>query len=640
MVLRIWHARVGKVTLYLLDSNDPLNHPPDRGATAHLYPSEPRPRLIQEIILGIGGWRVIEKLGITAEICHLNEGHAALAVLARALAFMQQTGHPFSVALRATRAGNVFTTHTPVEAAFDRFSSDLIRPYAALWAEMMRMPLDDLLALGRKDADHRDEPFNMAVLAMCGSGIVNGVSRLHGAVSRGLFQPLFPRWPREEVPVTHVTNGVHVPTWDSREADELWTRACGKSRWLGDLAEVRSSIECVSDEDLWLFRTAQRHRLIRYARRRLVRQMQERGADADHIREAAHVLDPNALTVGFARRYAEYKRPNLLLYDPDRLAAILGRRDRPVQLIVAGKAHPHDDQGKRLVHDMTRFAARSDVWDRIVFLEDYDMVLAQYLAAGIDVWLNTPRRPWEACGTSGMKILVNGGLNCSELDGWWAEAFAPAVGWAIGDAHEHSDPEYDAVEAARLYELLEKQIIPEYYDRDHAGLPRAWLNRVRASMSRLTPQFSSNRMVREYVERLYRPATEALRRRLEDGGKLALELETWHARLREDWTGMRFGDVHVTGVGPHWRFEVQVYFGDVDPGWVQVELYADPPNESEPPTRIVMARQGTIPGAVKGYVFFADCPSDRPADHFTPRIVPFHSEARIPLEESLILWKQ
>lgn len=640
MILRVWQARVGKVTLYLLDSNDPLNHPPDRGATAHLYPTDERSRLIQEIILGIGGWRILEALGINAEICHLNEGHAAFAVLARALSFMRQTGHTFSVALRATRAGNVFTTHTAVEAAFDRFSPQLIRPYAAALADLIHVPIDDLLALGRKDAGNRDEPFNMAFLAMRGSGMVNGVSLLHGTVSRGIFQPLFPRWPHREVPIGHVTNGVHVPTWDSQEADALWTRACGKSRWLGDPDELRAFIEQIKDEDLWSFRTAQRLVLIQYARRRLVRQMHERGAAAEHIQEAGHVLDPNSLTLGFARRFAEYKRPNLLLHDPDRLAKILCRQDRPVQLIVAGKAHPHDEEGKRLVHAMTRYAARPDVWDRVVFLEDYDIALAQHLVAGIDVWLNTPRRPWEACGTSGMKMLVNGGLNLSELDGWWAEAYAPDVGWALGDGQEHHEPEHDAVEATRLYEILEQQVIPEYYDRNHAGLPHAWLNRIRTSMSRLTPQFSGNRMVREYVQNLYRPAAEALSRRLDNGGKLAVELEQWHARLQEGWKGIRFGDMHVTRTEPYWHFEVQVYFGDFEPDGVQVELYADPLDERERPTRIIMRRQDAIPGAVHGYLFTADCPSTRPAHHFTPRIVPFHPEAGVPLEESFILWKQ
>jgi len=639
MFLRVWQARVGKVTLYLLDSNDPLNTPPDRGATAHLYPSEPGSRLTQEIILGIGGWRVLHLLGLNAEICHLNEGHAAFAVLARAFSFMRQAHVPFSVALRATRAGNVFTTHTSVEAGVDRFSPELIRPYATAFADVIRVPLEELLALGRQDAGNRDEPFNMAFLAMRGSGVVNGVSALHGAVSRGNFQPLFPHWPSHEVPVRHVTNGVHVPSWDSQEAQALWTQACGNDHWLGPLDDGCAPIEQVSDEDLWTLRASQRRTLIRFTRRRLVHQMQVRGATPAQLQQAEHVLDPNTLTLGLARRFAEYKRPTLLLHDPDRLARMLGHPERPVQLIVAGKAHPDDEDGKRLVQAWTRFASRLDVWDRIVFLEDYDMSLSQSLVAGIDVWLNVPRRPREGCGTSGMKVLVNGGLNVSELDGWWAEAYTPDVGWALGDGREHHEPEYDAVEATRLYELLEQQVIPEFYDRNHAGIPHAWLNRVRASMSRLTPQFSSNRMLREYVDTIYAPASVALRRRLDNGGKLAAELEEWHARVRQDWRGIRFGALQVTKRDSSWLVEVQVYFGDAEPDHVHVELYADPVNECDRPTRVVMRRQDAIAGAVKGYLFLAECPSTRPAHHFTPRIVPFHPEATVPLEESLILWK-
>ena len=640
ILVRVWQALVGRVTLYLLDSNDLRNSPADRGATALLYPSGERPRLTQEIILGVGGWRVLEELGLDIDICHLNEGHAAFAVLARALSFMRRTGQSFSVALRATRVGNVFTTHTPVESAFDQFGQDLIRPYAAYLAELVHVPIHDLLALGRRDSHDQDEPFNMAFLALRGSGIVNGVSLLHAAVSRRIFQPLFSNWPQHEVPIGHVTNGVHVSSWESQEADTLWTCTCGKDRWLGRLDELCSSIEQVSDGDLWSFRAAQRYALIRYARRRLVRQMQERGAAPDHIQVAKHVLNPNSITLGFARRFAEYKRPTLLLRDPDRLARILCHPDRPAQLIVAGKAHPHDEEGKRLVHELTRFAGRADVWDRIVFLEDYDMALAQYLVAGIDVWLNTPRRPWEACGTSGMKVLVNGGLNLSELDGWWAEAFHPEVGWALGDGQEHHEPENDAAEAGRLYEILEQQVIPEFYDRTHGGIPLRWLKRIRASMARLTPQFSSNRMAREYVETIYLPASVALRRRIANGAKLAIELEEWHARVQEGWTGVRFGDVQVTKTGERWHFEAQVYFGDLEPTRVQVELYADPLNDIEPPTRIAMCQREVILGSVNGYVYVADCSSTRPAQHFTPRIVPFHPDALIPLEESLIVWKR
>lgn len=596
-------------------------------------------RLIQEIILGMGGWRVLEALGLDPEICHLNEGHAAFAVLARAAAFMRRTGQPFPVALRATRAGNIFTTHTPVEAGFDRFAPELLSPYAAALAEVIRVPVRDVLALGRQDPDDRNEPFNMAFLALRGSGAVNGVSALHGSVSRSIFQPLFPRWPHVEVPVGHVTNGVHVPSWDSQEADTLWTRTCGKDRWLTQLEHVRSATERVSDSDIWALRSSQRHELIRYARRRLVRQMRERGASAEQVRLAEHVLDANTMTLGFARRFATYKRPTLLLHDPERLASMVCHADRPVQLIVAGKAHPHDQEGKDLVQAMTRFTARDDVWERIVFLEDYDMTLAQFLVAGIDVWLNTPRRPWEACGTSGMKVLVNGGLNLSELDGWWAEAYAPDVGWALGDGREHFETDYDAVEATRLYELLEQKIIPEFYARGSDGLPVAWLARIRNSMSRLTPQFSSNRMVREYVERLYLPSAAEVRRRMENGGKAAAELEAWHRALADAWRGVRFGDVRVREKDARRYIEVQVYFGDLDPDHVRVELYADPKATQGRPTRVTMTRLEAISGALNGYLYVAECSSDRPPGDFTPRIVPYHPEANVPLEESFILWK-
>ncbi|HEU4683440.1 MAG TPA: alpha-glucan family phosphorylase [Nitrospira sp.] len=638
MVLRVWHARVGKVGLYLLDSNHPLNQPPDRGATAHLYPADPMTRLLQELILGIGGWQIVEALDFPADICHLNEGHAAFAVLARASSFMRRTSQPFRVALRATRAGTVFTTHTPVEAAFDRYQRELILPFAAELAGQLRVPTEEVLALGRKEALNRDEPFNMAYLALRGSGAINGVSELHGAVSRKIFQPLFTRWPTAEVPIRHVTNGVHVPTWDSREADALWTRACGKTRWLGDLHELCASIQSLSDDELWRFRNDQRLALIRYARRRLIRQMQERGAAPDHIHEAGKVLDPARLTIGFARRFAEYKRPTLLLSDPERLAGILCRQDRPVQLIVAGKAHPHDELGKELVHVMTRYAARADVWDRVVFLEDYDMALAQQLVAGIDLWLNTPRRPMEACGTSGMKVLVNGGLNFSELDGWWAEAYETGLGWALGERGRDDQPGGDAQDAAALYEILEQRIVPEFYERDPSGLPHAWLDRIRGSMSRLAPRFSSNRMVRDYVEGLYLPAVERLGRRLEGEAKLAAELEEWSTTIRERWNGMRFGDMRITHRDP-WRFVVQVYLGDIDPHQVRVELYADPLDGAGEPTRIAMQRQAVIPGAGNGYLYVGEATSARPAHHFTPRIVPFHPDAIVPLENSLILWR-
>ncbi|MGD8874354.1 MAG: alpha-glucan family phosphorylase, partial [Gammaproteobacteria bacterium] len=493
VIMRVWQANVGRVSLYLLDSNDPLNAPVDRGITGQLYGGGLEKRLIQEIVLGIGGWRLLETLGIEIDVCHLNEGHAAFAVLERARYAMKKNGSTFWEALWTTRAGNLFTTHTPVAAGFDRYPPDLIEkyfPYFRNYLVDIDVSRRDLLALGRKNPNDDQEPFNMAYLAMRGCHVANAVSALHGEVSRHIFQPLFPRWPGREVPITHVTNGVHVPSWDSPWADKLWTRTCGPERWRGSAEALNEAIEGLSDEAIWSFCARERQDLIHYARVRLSRQLGQRGAEPDAIAEVEQMLDPNVLIIGFARRFAEYKRPNLLLQDKARLTRLLNHAERPVQLIIAGKAHPADVQGQALIKQWVDFVSQPEVRHRAVFLEDYDISLAQQLVQGVDLWINTPRRPWEACGTSGMKVLVNGGLNLSELDGWWAEAYSEEVGWALGDCEEHSDPQWDAVEADSLYRLLEEEVAPLFYRRDAQGIPGAWVARMRASMARLAPQFS------------------------------------------------------------------------------------------------------------------------------------------------------
>jgi len=638
VMLRVWEAVVGRVRLYLLDSNDPLNGPWDRAITANLYPSEPEKRFIQETVLGFGGWRVIEELGIEPEVCHLNEGHAAFVVLARARAFQQRTGRTFAEALRATRAGNVFTTHTPVAAGFDRFHPSLVQRYAAHFAATVGVSVDDILALGRADDGNPDEMLNMAYLALRGSGTVNGVSQLHGEVSRRIFSPLFPGWPVHETPVGHVTNGVHVPSWDSQQTTSLWTRACGTAHWLDRDEQPELTIEALPDATLWDFRCANRLELVRYVRRRLQRQLRESGAPDEVVAAARQALDPNALTLGFARRFATYKRPALLLTDPERLARLVTNAERPVQLIVAGKAHPNDGEGKRLVQQMARFAARPDVRDRVVFLADYDIGLTRQLVAGVDVWINTPRRPWEACGTSGMKVLVNGGLNLSELDGWWAEAYDPDLGWALGDGEEHDDPAWDRLTAERLYEVLENAVVPEFYDRDADGFPRRWIERVRLSMCALTARFSSHRMLAEYVENAYLPAAERYRRRAADLGALGAELEEWAAAVRDAWKGVRFGDLRVSEADGKRRYDVQVYLGDLGAARAAVELYADAV-DGWPSECVAMERGAAIPGAIEGFVYTAEVPAERPAGHYTPRVRPYHPEAICPLEERRILWR-
>ncbi len=636
LLLRVWQVRVGRTALYLLDSNDPLNSPADRGITSELYGGGAELRLMQELVLGLGGWRMLEALGLEIDVCHLNEGHAAFVVLERARRFMEKSRVSFGEALWATRAGNVFTTHTPVGAGFDRFPPALIEQYVREMPGQLGISMAELMGLGRADPRDASEPFTMAYLALRGCATANGVSRLHGAVSRRLFQPLYPRWPEREVPVEYVTNGVHVPSWDSRGADRLWTEACGKGRWTGALDQLPEQICCVTDETLWTFRADARRELVREARERLARQLGQRGAPPEAVAEAAGVLDPEALTLGFARRFASYKRPHLLLQDPARLARLLTSPERPVQLVVAGKAHPHDEEGKRLIQAWMEFIRRPDVRRRAVFLEDYDMSLAEGLVQGVDVWINTPRRPWEACGTSGMKVLVNGGLNCSELDGWWAEAYAPEAGWALGDGREHAEPDWDAREADALYRLLEHEIVPEFYARDPAGIPRAWVARIRTSMAELTPRFSSNRMLRQYVEDVYLPAAAAVRRRSAEGGRLARELHAWESALAAHWGEVRVTAVEVARNGEQWMFRVQVSLGEVAPGSVRVELYAEP-LEGDTPVRVVMDRvEGTR--AQGGTVYRASIPASRPASDYTPRILPHHPEARIPMEAPYVRW--
>jgi glycogen phosphorylase len=638
--LRAWQVQVGRVQLYLLDSNDLANLPAHRGITSELYGGGPELRLKQELLLGIGGWRLLAALGIQPEVCHLNEGHAALAVLERARSFMEETGQRFEVALAVTRAGNLFTTHTAVAAGFDRFAPALIEQYLGGYAEKkLGITLHDLLALGRQNPKDSSESFNMAYLAIRGSGAVNGVSRLHGKVSRHIFLPLFPHWPADEVPVGHVTNGVHMPSWDSAAADDLWTKACGKDRWLGTTKTLEQDIRRISDARLWEFRTAASKSLVEYARERLSRQLAASGASPEAVDGAKHLFDPKALTLGFARRFATYKRPNLLLHDPERLLRLLTDRERPVQLILAGKAHPADQWGQSLIQQWTHFIRRPEVRSHVIFLSDYDMLLTEHLVQGVDVWINTPRRPWEACGTSGMKVLVNGGINLSQLDGWWAEAYTPEVGWALGDGQEHGDdPAWDAVEAEALYDLLERQVIPEFYTRDKKGIPTAWVARMRESMARLTPRFSANRTVREYTEQHYFPAASAYRERAAGKGAMGVQLVNWQRAMEQHWSNLRFGEMKVVSDGGKHVFEVQVYLSGLDPNTVRVELYADGMNGGEP-VRQEMKRVRQLVGA-NGTIYGTQVPTTRPATDYTARAIPYCDGVAVPLEDAHILWQR
>jgi glycogen phosphorylase len=658
--LRVWQATVGRVKLYLLDSNNPLNGPRECGITTKLYDGGkmygggPELRLMQEIVLGVGGWRVVEALHPNVDICHVNEGHAAFAIIERACHLAQESGLTFWEALWATRAGNVFTTHTPVAAGFDKFPTEILRNYLRPYVERVvdgrgvnldvkpDKLLDDILKLGRSNPHDPDEPFNMAFLAQRGSAVTIAVSRLHGEVSRMIFSPLFKRWPQCEVPVIHVTNGVHIPTWDSVGADQIWTKARGKDRWLfppqADGADS-PDVSNISDAELWAMRGAGRLRVVEAARADLTKKMRERGYKPEVVKKADKVLDPNVLTLGFARRFTEYKRPNLLLSDLNCLDRLLHNKMRPVQIVLAGKAHPDDHDGKRLIQQWINLARRPEYRQQIVFIEDYDISVAQELVQGVDVWINTPRRPWEACGTSGMKVLVNGGLNCSTLDGWWDEAYDPSVGWSIGDGSGGEAKDVDVRDAASLYDILENKIIPEFYDRGADGLPHAWIDRIRRSTSKLTPVFGGARMIHDYVEKAYLPLAKAVHERLKDKCAQAKAMNQWSRTLHSRWQDIHIDNPTITqSDATTWQLKVSVLLGEIAPGSVRVELFAAA-TAGFAPEVILLHQEHAIPGSINGYIFAGEVASSRPLGNFTVRVVPYHPNAFLPAELPLIAWQ-
>lgn len=638
--LRTWQVQVGRVKLYLLDSNDAANLPEHHGITNELYGGGSELRIKQELVLGIGGWRLLRALGITPEVCHLNEGHAAFLVLERANDFRKETGVSFEVALAVTRAGNLFTTHTAVAAGFDHFSPSLMEQFFGEYATTeLGIEFEELMALGRHQSNNYSAYFNMAYLAIHGSGAVNGVSRLHGEVSRQLFAGLYPRYPIIEVPIGFVTNGVHMPSWDSKLADEIWTASCGKDRWRGELKTHEQDICELSDKTIWKLRSTSRNNLIHYVRKRLERQLTISGEPKQLIQTAKQVFNPNTLTLGFARRFVPYKRPNLLLHDPQRLIRLLTNSEQPVQLVIAGKAPPYDASGVSLIRQWIQFIQQHNLYHHVVFLSDYDMSLAENLVQGVDVWLNTPRRPWEASGTSGMKVLVNGGINLSELDGWWAEAYSPEVGWALGDMQEHgNDAAWDATEATALYDILEQEVIPEFYTRNKSGLPEQWIERIRKSMATLTPRFSTNRTVREYTETYYLPAATNYLKRAAEKGLLGTRIVKAHQDLKSKWGKITFGAVQVKIMENGYLFQVPIWLNGIDPNRVLIELYADGTNGGIPERIHLNPDANSQKG--KKTLFHAEVLTTRPADDYTARIIPHYEDIAVPLEDDLILWQR
>ena len=545
----------------------------------------------------------------------------------------------FSQALTATRPGNLFTTHTPVEAGFDRFPPGLIRQYLGEYAAQLRLGPEDLLGLGRIDAGDASEPFNMAQLALRTCGAVNAVSRLHAEVSRRLFARSFPGRPLAEMPIGQVTNAVHVPSWLSEESHKLWNERHGPGIWFGGGTSAEQK-DAVSDEALWEFRQRSRGRLVQAVREHAARHRGDPWRPRQDAGPAGGLLDASALTLGFARRFTGYKRCTLLLSDPDRLARISASKETPTQLVIAGKAHPSDDEGKAMIHAWAEFTTRPDVQHRIAFLVDYDMIIAAHLVQGVDVWINSPRRPYEASGTSGMKVLANGGLNLSELDGWWAEAYTPEAGWAIGDERDHeAELQWDREEADQLYRRLEQEVVPLFFDRDSRGIPRGWVERVRNSMENLAPRYSADRMVADYVTGYYLPGAGAFRERTARGAETAREIEAWKAKVQDGWAGVRLGEIEVREEDDRHVFELRVVPGplveEFRAGNLSVEVYAEPESLCDGPVRGPLGLLREAPGDL---TFGGSVAATRPARHFTPRILPTHPLLFGGSEAPLTLW--
>ena len=612
---RVWRADVGRVPLYLLDTDVEENPAELRGVTDRLYGGDVEHRLRQEILLGIGGVRALEALGVDAQVFHTNEGHAGFLGLERMRRAIVDDGLRFAEAVEATRSASIFTTHTPVPAGIDRFPRPLIETYFGGWAAECGTTVDELMAIGHRPGGSEEDQaeargrFNMAVMGLRLAGRSNAVSKLHGEVSRSMFAALWPDLPDAEVPITSVTNGVHAGTWVSEDMADLLSRHVLPD-WDEADAESWQRIWATPDDELWRVSEQARARLVAFVRDR----MRQRAVDAGTSPSAAawtdDLLDPNALTIGFARRFATYKRANLLLAQAQRLQALLLDVDRPVQFIFAGKAHPADDQGKEMIRQIVAFATELGVGHRFVFLDDYDISVARTLYQGADVWLNTPRRPHEACGTSGEKAALNGTINCSILDGWWDEMFDGDNGWAIGSAEEHDDlAQRDRLEADNLFDLLEHQIVPLFHDRGPGGVPRGWVRRVKANLASLGPQVVASRMVRDYVTDLYEPTASAADALRADGHARARALASWKDQALAGWAGVRIDEVsaetEVADLGATREVCVTVALGSLSPDDVVVQLVhgrVGQHDELESPSVTALtcddadARAGALPG--------------------------------------------
>ena len=644
LVAQVWKADVGRVPLYFLDADVDDNPDDIRAVTDRLYGGDVEHRLRQEILLGIGGVQALQAVGVGAQVFHTNEGHAGFLGLERIRQLVTDQGLSYPEAIEAVRAGCIFTTHTPVPAGIDRFPRELMDKYFSAWCAEVGVGVDDLMALGHRPSEPPDERFNMAVMGLRLAGQSNGVAQLHGEVSREMFADLWSDLPTDEIPITSITNGVHAHTWVSPEMADVFTRhvlpdwdEAGPAAW--------EQIFEMPDDELWRAREQGRERLVTFVRRRLKEGARARGLAGSDVAWADEVLDPRVLTIGFARRFATYKRATLLLSQPDRLKALLLSPDRPIQLVFAGKAHPADEAGKEMIRQIVAFSSDAEVRHRVVFVDDYDIAVARALYQGADVWLNNPRRPQEACGTSGMKSALNGGLNLSILDGWWHEMFDGDNGWAISSAEDVDDIERrDELEASALFDLLERQVVPLFYETYGGPVPRRWLKRVRKSLTSLGPRVTASRMVADYVERLYEPTAARTDTLAAEGLARARALAAWKQRVAEAWHGVHVdrvdGDMAAVELGASRDVEAVVSLGSLSADDVDVQLVHGPVGQGDELTErtcVSMRPGGPADDDHARYVGSLEC-SRAGRYGLTVRIVPRHADLVDNSELGLAAW--
>ncbi|MDR2403551.1 MAG: alpha-glucan family phosphorylase [Spirochaetaceae bacterium] len=647
VIAQIWEVKVGRSSLYLLDTNIDENTQDFRNITAALYGGDKETRIQQEILLGIGGIRALRAMGINPAATHMNEGHAAFLGLERIREIMTEKGFSFDEAREAVWPTNIFTTHTPVPAGNERFDVSLMEKYFRSWTTILGISWYDFLSLGRERAYDDHESFCMTILALKLAAYANGVSRLHGAVSRDMWKGLWPGLPLDEVPIVHVTNGVHPRTWVSNNMSDLLDRYFGPhfDEEPTDLV-IWDRMDRISDEELWRTHERRRERLVAFSRDRIRQNLKRNGAVERRIQQAEDALSPYALTIAFARRFATYKRGNLLLRDPERLLKLLKDTERPIQLIFAGKAHPMDMPGKDLIREIVHFAEQHDVESRIIFLENYDMTMAHYLTAGADLWLNTPRRPLEASGTSGMKAAMNGVLNCSILDGWWDEAYNPEIGWAIGRGEEYADPNLqDEVESKALYDLLEREIIPLFYQRGRDGLPREWIKRMKSCMREIGQSMSSHRMLMDYSNKFYFPALKNYRRIVKDDYAESKSLAAYLAGLKSSWDNIKIVKLEsnakpVMQRGDSLTVTAYIELGTLSPNELKVELYHGAISSQS--RNIGNARRAEMKyvgqdGNINLFQVRIEC-ADTGWQGHTVRILPKHSALVHPYRTGFIKW--